>query len=166
MEKIVKGFGAWEVSAEVNNEMLENGFIYMVSGDYYSNRYDSRDGMPVVDGYTHFFTDKEEAEAYAKTQFWFFNSKEQSTVDIVVRRETHKEYEERLEREKKERAEKRANKEKAKADALGMTVEEYKIYKKVENTKKRYAREIEEMEEEIERLKAVIAGKKVYLANH
>lgn len=50
-----------------------------------------------------------------------------------------------------------------KAAALGMTEEEYKAYKKEEAKKRRYAREIKNMEEEIAKLKAGIAYRKKYL---
>ena len=72
----------------------------------------------------------------------------------------------RIEEALKEKANKEAakkQKEIEKAAALGMTEEEYKAYKKEEAKKRRYAREIKEMEEEIAKLKAGIAYRKKYL---
>ena len=72
----------------------------------------------------------------------------------------------RIEEALKEKANKEAakkQKEIEKAAALGMTEEEYKVYKKEEAKKRRYAREIKEMEEEIAKLKAGIAYRKKYL---
>ena len=76
--------------------------------------------------------------------------------------ETRAEYEARLIKAKAEREAKTAEK----AKALNMTVEEYKAYKSVQAKKKRYAREITELEAEIENLKKEIETKSNYIKEH
>ena len=60
---------------------------------------------------------------------------------------------------------KQANIQKA-ADEKGMTVEEYLEWKKLDNKKKRYARDIKRMRAEIERLKAEIQWKEKFIAKN
>ena len=72
--------------------------------------------------------------------------------------------EKKAEKEKEEKAKQRKiDNEKKKAEENGMTVEEYRAYKKLQAKKKRYAREIAEFEKEIEKLQNAIAWKKKFL---
>lgn len=72
--------------------------------------------------------------------------------------------EKKAEKEKEERAkQRRIDNEKRRAEENGMTVEEYRAYKKLQAKKKRYAREIAEFEKEIEKLQNAIAWKKKFL---
>lgn len=72
--------------------------------------------------------------------------------------------EKKAEKEKEERAkQKRIDNEKRRAEENGMTVEEYRAWKKLQAKKKRYAREIAEFEEEIKKLQNAIAWKKKFL---
>ena len=72
--------------------------------------------------------------------------------------------EKKAEKEKEERAKQRKfDNEKRRAEENGMTVEEYRAWKKLQAKKKRYAREIAEFEEEIKKLQNAIAWKKKFL---
>lgn len=53
--------------------------------------------------------------------------------------------------------------EKRRAEENGMTVEEYRTYKKVQAKKKKYAKEIAEFEKQIEKLQNAIAWKKKFI---
>ena len=70
---------------------------------------------------------------------------------------------ERKEAEKKER---KAKKEAEEAEAKGMTIEEYKEYKKEEAKIKRYNREIKKMEAEIKEIQRKINYRKNYIAKN
>lgn len=72
--------------------------------------------------------------------------------------------EKKAEKEKEERTKQRKiENEKRRAEENGMTVEEYRAYKKLQAKKKRYEREIAKFEEEIEKLQKAIAWKKKFL---
>lgn len=72
--------------------------------------------------------------------------------------------EKKAEKEKEEKAKQRKiDNEKRRAEENGMTVEEYRAWKKLQAKKKRYAREIAEFEKEIEKLQNAIAWKKKFL---
>jgi len=72
--------------------------------------------------------------------------------------------EKKAEKEKEERTkQRRIENEKRRADENGMTVEEYRVYKKLQAKKKRYAKEIAEFEKEIEKLQKAIAWKKKFI---
>ena len=160
MEKIINGTS---ISPEENNALLEEGFLFRVEGDWeITAGVDGWSGMPNTKGNIHYFTNADEAEAYAEKQVWVFNSNVHGTVEAVSHMETRAEYEARLIKAKAEREAKTAEK----AKALNMTVEEYKAYKSVQAKKKRYAREITELEEEIENLKEEIERKSNYIKEH
>jgi len=72
--------------------------------------------------------------------------------------------EKKAEKEKEERTKQRKiENEKRRAEENGMTVEEYRAYKKLQAKKKRYAKEIAEFEKEIEKLQKAIAWKKKFI---
>ena len=72
--------------------------------------------------------------------------------------------EKKAEKEKEEKAKQRKiDNEKRRAEENGMTVEEYRAWKKLQAKKKRYAKEIAEFEKEIEKLQNAIAWKKKFL---
>ena len=160
MEKIINGTS---ISPEENNTLLEEGFLFRVEGDWeIAEGIDGWSGMPNTKGNIHYFTNADEAEAYAAKQVWVFNSNVHGTVEAVSHMETHAEYEAKLIKAKAEREAKTAEK----AKALNMTVEEYKAYKSVQAKKKRYVREIAELEAEIENLKEEIEIKSNYIKEH
>ena len=160
MEKIISGTS---IRPEENNALFEEGFLFRVEGDWeITAGVDGWSGMPNTKGNIHYFTNADEAEAYAAKQVWVFNSNVHGTVEAVNHMETRAEYEARLIKAKAEREAKTAEK----AKALNMTVEEYKAYKSVQAKKKRYAREITELEEEIENLKKEIEAKSNYIKEH
>lgn len=70
----------------------------------------------------------------------------------------------KAEKEKEEKAKQRKiDNEKRNAEKNGMTVEEYRAYKKLQAKKRRYEREIAEFEEQIKKLQNAIAWKKRFL---
>ena len=160
MEKVINGTS---ISPEENNALFEGGFLFRVEGDWeITAGVDGWSGMPNTKGNIHYFTNADEAEAYAAKQTWVFNSDVHGKVEAVSHMETRAEYEARLIKAKAEREAKTAEK----AKALNMTVEEYKAYKSVQAKKKRYAREIAELEAEIENLKEKIEIKSSYIKEH
>ena len=160
MEKVINGTS---ISPEENNTLFEEGFLFRVEGDWeITAGVDGWSGMPNTKGNIHYFTNADEAEAYAAKQVWVFNSNVHGTVEAVSHMETRAEYEAKMVKAKAEREAKTAEK----AKALNMTVEEYKAYKSVQAKKKRYAREIAELEAEIENLKEEIERKSNYIKEH
>lgn len=151
---------------EVNNALLKEGYLYKVAGDWYlTSITDPWSGMPEVEGNTHFFTDEEEAKEYAIAQEWPFNSEVRGTVEKVEYMETLAEAKERIAKAEQEAKEKKEAKLKAKADALGMTEEEYKEKVKLDRKIARYKREVREMEAKVAEMTAEIERKKKFLEN-
>ena len=160
MEKIISGTST---SPEENNTLFEEGFLFRVKGDWeIVEGIDGWSGMPNTKGNIHYFTNADEAEAYAAKQMWVFNSDLHRTVEAVSHMETRVEYETKMAKATSEREAKITEK----AKALNMTVEEYKAYKSVQAKKKRYTREIAELEAEIENLKKKIEAKSNYIKEH
>lgn len=160
MEKVINGTS---ISPEENNALFEEGFLFRVKGDWeITAGVDGWSGMPNTKGNIHYFTNADEAEAYAAKQVWVFNSDVHGTVETVSYMETRAEYKVKMAKIKSEREAKIMEK----AKALNMTVEEYKAHKSVQAKKKRYAREITELEEEIENLKKKIEAKSNYIKEH
>ena len=72
------------VSTKVNDLMADAGYKYKVEGDWQLlGRVDPLDGMPEVSGNTHYFTDHDEAKAYAIAQEWVFNPDLRGVVEEV-----------------------------------------------------------------------------------
>ena len=160
MEKIINGTS---ISPEENNALLEEGFLFRVKGDWeIAKGIDGWSGMPNTKGNIHYFTNADEAEAYAAKQVWIFNSDMHGIVEAVSHMETRAEYEAKMAKANIEREAKTMEK----AKALNMTLEEYKAYKSVQAKKKRYARVITELEAEIENLKKKIEAKSNYIKEH
>lgn len=155
------------IFAEDYNSFLEQGFKFCVKGDWeYLDSIDPWSGMPNAQGKIHFFTDRAEAEAYAKTQHLEFNQFVHPDVEEMSHKETCAECEARIAAAEKARADKKKQREVEKANALGMSLEEYQAFKKEESKKKRYAREIASMKKEIAELEKQIAIKQAYLDNN
>lgn len=140
------------------NEVYAEGYRFMCDGDYTTSKsIDPWSGMPEVEQNAYFFDTYEEAEAFAEKQKWVFNPDIHSTVYKVPEyTETWEEVKARQEAEKAAKKAKRAAAEKAKADAAGMTVEEYKKAKAKKATISRLEKEIAEMEKELARKKSVL----------
>lgn len=99
---------------------------------------------------------KEEAVKKAKARNYMVNENYVKSVEEIAEARAKAEAEEKAEAEKKAKAQAtRIANEKAKAEAMGMTVEEYRAYKKNEAWKKRAVKRIAEIEEEIKKLKAL-----------
>lgn len=80
MTKINKDF----MTPEEKNNMYEIGYRYMVEGDYrIVGGIDTWTGMPNVTNNIYVFTDKDEAEAFAKTQTWVFNHDVHAKVETI-----------------------------------------------------------------------------------
>lgn len=160
MEKVINGTS---ISPEENNALFEEGFLFRVEGDWeITAGVDGWSGMPNTKGNIHYFTNADEAKAYAAKQTWVFNSDMHGKVEAVSHMETRAEYEAKMAKIKAEHEAKTIEK----AKTLNMTVEEYKAYKSVQAKKKRYAREITELEAEIENLKEKIEIKSNYIKEH
>ena len=94
MEKIINGTS---ISPEENNALLEEGFLFRVKGDWeIAEGIDGWSGMPNTKGNIHYFTNADEAEAYAAKQVWVFNSDVHGTVEAVSHMETRAEYEAKM----------------------------------------------------------------------
>ena len=160
MHGMIQGF----LTAEQNNKMLALGYKYKVEGDFaITSGTDPWSGMPNTTSNTHFFTDKAEAEAYAAKQTWVFNEDIHGTVVEMKHEETRAEWDARYQREEAEKKAKKAAREATNAAALGITVEEYKKYKKDKSILKKLPAEIAECEAEIQRLQEAIKRKQGYL---
>ena len=146
------------VSAEMLNDLYEKGYRFITEGNYkVLKTYDAWSGMPNVEQSLFAFDDKEEAEAFAKTQKWVFDKSIHPTVkEIPEHTET---WEESKAREEKAKAERKARKEAnelKKATALGMTVAEYRAEKKRIAIEKELKKEIAELEKELERKRELL----------
>ena len=155
MEKVLEK--RYWLAAEENNQAMEEGYKYFVRGDF--ETLDSTDpwsGMPNVTQNIHLFDNKENAEKYAKEQTWPFNDEIHVEVIELERLETKAEREERKAKEKAEKEARKLARDTAKAEAEGMTVEEWRA------EQKKLAK-IKKVEAEIKELEAEIARKKSYL---
>ncbi len=150
MKKLTKNFA----NAETKNALYLEGYRFLVEGDYkIAEGLDPSSGMPNVDYNLYAFTNKEEAEAFAKKQNWVFNENVHAKVkEIPNHTETTEEMFARLEREKEERKAKKEAREKAKAEEKGMTLEEYKAFKKREKEIKTLESKIVETKAELEKM--------------
>lgn len=139
------------IGAEFRNAMYAEGYRYYVRGNHrVLPTTDPWSGMPDVESDTVFFTDKAEAEAYAKTQIWVFNPDITATVNTLKEHEeTMEETHARLQREAEEAKAKKLAKETAKAEAMGMTLDEYKKFKTLKARKAKLAKKIAELEAEL-----------------
>jgi len=143
------------VDAELNNKMYAMGYKFYCHGDFkVLDSIDPWSGMPNVDSNTYFFDTEEEANAFAKANLYPFSN----TPAVVRKLEEHLDtWEERKAKEEKARAEakaKRLAKETAKAEALGMSLEDYKVMMKKERKIKALKKNIANLESELEELKA------------
>lgn len=154
MTKINKSF----VNAEDKNDLYKAGYRYIVEGDY--RILDSTDpwsGMPNTTNNIYAFADKAEAEAFAVTQIWVFNSDVHARVEELP--EHTRTVEERMAEKAKKSAERKAKREAneaKKAAEAGMTIEEYKAERKRVALAQRVAYEIAELEAELARKKALL----------
>lgn len=160
MTTMIKGGSRFLLSAEENNEMMEQGYKYMVEGDWETTEsIDPWSGMPNTTSNLHFFTDYDEAKEYADAQTWVFCSDIHGKVEELKRKETRAECAERMAREAEERKARKIARDLAK----GITPEKRKAL----NSLKRHEGEARRIEAEIEALKAkleterkIIEGKK------
>lgn len=146
------------VTAEEKNNLYKAGFRYIVEGDYRTlSTIDAWSGMPNTTNNIYAFTDKTEAEAFAVTQIWVFNSDVHAEVkELPEHTKTLEEIREEEAKKKAERKAKREANEAKKAAEAGMTVEEYKAECKRIALAKRLANEIAELEKELARKKALL----------
>ena len=157
MTTMIKGGSRFLLSAEENNEMMEQGYKYMVEGDWETlNSTDPWSGMPNTTSNLHFFTDYDEAKEYADAQTWVFCHDIHGTVEELKREETRAEREEREAREAEERKARKIARDLAK----GITPEK----RKAMNNLKRHEGTVKALEAEIERLKAELEVEKKIVA--
>ena len=136
------------MKAEVKNTMYKAGYRFYVRGNFQiTNFIDPRDGMPAIKSANYFFKTIEEAEKFANAQ------KYNTVVEKLVE---HTETKKEKEAKEKERKNKKAQRELEKAQALGLTLEEY-------NKKKRKEAKIKKMKKELEELEARKAEIKKWL---
>ena len=148
---------------EVKNNLYKEGFRFVVSGDYkVLDTVDPRDGMPIINNNHYVFTEKKEAEEFALTQTFPLTGNCPKVYEIPEHTETWAD----IIRESEEEKAKKEAKEREKAKKAGMSLEEFREFKKLEAKKRRYAREITKMKEEIENLKKEIERKENFLKNH
>lgn len=142
------------ISAELNNLLLEKGYKWRVQGElsaisvsFYGESYD----------YKYFYFDDEaEAEEFCKEQ----NKKYPQlgyklSVQEVERRYTAEDWanwEKEQERQKEAKKQKRLENEAKRAAAQGLTVEEYRSKKAEERKAKARAKRVQEIKEEIAKL--------------
>ncbi|MBQ9213730.1 MAG: hypothetical protein IJ150_07310 [Bacteroidales bacterium] len=155
MEKVLEN--RYWLTAEENNQAMEEGYKYFVRGDF--ETLDSTDpwsGMPNVKKNIHLFDNKENAEKYAEKQTWPFNDEIHGEVIELERLETKAEREEREAKEKAEKEARKLARDTAKAEAEGMTVEEWRAEQKRLAKIKKVEAEIKELETEINRKKSYL----------
>jgi len=157
MTTMIKGGSRFLLSAEENNEMMEQGYKYMVEGDWKTTEsIDPWSGMPNTTSNLHFFTDYEEAKEYADAQTWVFCSDIHGEVEELKRKETRAECAERMAREAEERKARKIARDLAK----GITPEKRKAL----NSLKRHEGTVKALEAEIERLRAELEVEKKIVA--
>ena len=131
--------------------LINEGYKYSVDCDYSVNdvRTDPWSGMPCVDNKIAVFKDKDEAEAFAATQKWPFNSRVHASVETLKWGETDAEMYARLERERVERKAKKDAADTKKAEAAGMTLTEYRAAKTKNAAERKLKKEIAALEKEL-----------------
>lgn len=142
------------ISAELNNLLLEEGYKWRVQGElsaisvsFYGESYD----------YKYFYFDDEvEAEEFCKEQ----NKKYPQlgyklSVQEVERRYTAEDWvnwEKEQEKQKEAKKQKRLENEAKRATAQGLTIEEYRSKKAEERKAKARAKRVQEIKEEVAKL--------------
>ena len=147
------------------NTAYENGFRFMCEGNYRTLKTtDPWSGMPDTTSDIFGFTTKEEAEAFALTQKWVFNKDIHATVyEIPAHTMTWDEVREAEKAAEEAKKVKKLEREIARAEAEGMTLEEYRAEKKRIKTIKALKKEIEECKKELEALERKLARKETDL---
>jgi hypothetical protein len=145
-------------NADKLNALFKKGFRFYCEGNYRTTgRIDGWSGMPCVESDVFAFTTKEEADIFALTQEWIFDKNVHPKVySIPVHTLTWDEYWGKENAKKEEKKTKKLAKETAKAEAAGMTLEEYKKDKAKKAKIRRLEREIAELEAEINEKKAYL----------
>ena len=144
---------------EDKNELYKEGYRFIVKGDYrVLSTIDPWSGMPNTTNNIYAFIDKDEAEAFAETQTWVFNTNVHSTVEeLPEHTETYEERRAREDKEKAERKAKREAKEAQKAAEANMTVEEYRKDKARKAQITRVKNEIKRLEDQLANFKETLA---------
>ena len=133
------------MKAEVKNTMYKAGFRFYVKGNFTETNFiDPRSGMPEIKAINYFFKNRKEAEEFA-------NAQKYNTV--VEKLAEHTETNKEKEAKEKERKEAKIQKELEKAQALGLTLEEYNKQKRKEAKIRKMRRELEELEIRREEIK-------------
>ena len=163
MLKIIKNetlFFLTSIADELNEAYAE-GYRFACEGNFDTYGTDPQSGMPNVSRDVFLFSDYTEAKQFSKTQLWPFNGQPMDKViEIPSHTDTWEEIREKEEKEKAERKAKKLAKDTAKAEALGMTLEEWKKMKSLEKAFRdtnnyivRLEKELAEAKADAERLK-------------
>ena len=151
--KTMKNIGF--VDAELNNKMYAEGYKFYCHGDFkVLNSIDPWSGMPNVDSNTYFFDTKEEANTFANANLYPFSNTPAVVRELAEHLDTWEEKKVKKEKARIEAKAKKLAKETAKAEALGMSLEEYKEMVKKEKKIKALKKDIANLESELEELKA------------
>lgn len=144
--------------AEELNEAYADGYRFTVWGDSHTTEYiDPWSGMPSENHNLYAFTNRAEAEAYAQTQTYCYNSQVHPEVHAIPEHTmTEAERKARDAKKKAERKAKREANDLKKAKEAGLTLEEYRK----ERSRKA---QITRVENEIRRLKAEIAEREAWI---
>lgn len=143
------------LNANIYNELYAQGYRYLVEGDYKEMAsLDPWSGMPMIDKNHYAFDNKDEAEAFALTQYTIFSKSHPIVEHIPEHTETMAEWSARFQAEKAAEKAKRDAKDTEKATALGFTLEEYRAEKQRQAKIRRMRREIERLENELAETKA------------
>lgn len=166
MIKRIDNTSNFGINAELKNSLYAEGFRYLCEGDYRTlGSTDPWSGMPNTACNLYFFTDKAEAEAFAKKQIWVFNPNVHATVhELPAHTETWEEIREKEAKAKALKAKRKAEREAAEAKKKGMTVEQLRESKKIAAQKRRYTREIADFEKQIADLQKAIAYRHAWIA--
>lgn len=152
MLKILKDtdlFFLTSIATELNEAYAE-GYRFACEGNFDTYGTDPWSGMPNVSRDVFLFSDYAEAEQFSHSQIWPFSGEPMDTViEIPPHTETWEEKRVKEEKAKAERKAKKLAKDTAKAEALGMTLEEWKKMKSLERTLKGVNNHIAELEKEL-----------------
>lgn len=157
MLKILKDTNLFFLTSIANelNEAYAEGYRFACEGNFDTYGTDPWSGMPNVSRDVFLFSDYAEAEQFSHSQIWPFSGEPMDTViEIPPHTDTWAEVRAKEEKAKAERKAKRLAKDTAKAEALGMTLEEWKKMKSLERAFKGVNNRIAELEKELVEAKA------------
>lgn len=143
------------LDANTRNELYTQGYRYMVEGDYKEMAsLDPWSGMPMIENNYYIFDNKDEADAFALTQYHIFSKAHPIVEPIPEHTETMAEWSARFQAEKAAEKAKKDARDTVKASAMGLSLEEYRAEKKRQAKIRKMRREIERLENELTEARA------------